>query len=66
MAKDDTNIGIPTAQNLSRSVDVQNFAEVIAELKAATAELQEVVVELKKIKTGTGLTIGVDLDEEVE
>ena len=27
---------------------------------------QEAIIELKKIKTGTGLAIGVDLDEEVE
>ena len=27
---------------------------------------QEAIVELKKIKTGTGLAIGVDLDVEVE
>ena len=32
----------------------------------ATESLQEGIEELKKIKTGTGLAVGVDLDEEAQ
>ena len=36
------------------------------EILQAVEANQEAIVELKKIKTGTGLAIGVDLDEEAE
>ena len=43
--------------------------EYVARLNAieeAVVANQEAIIELKKIKTGTGLAIGVDLDEVTE
>lgn len=62
----DMNIGIPTIKNLTRPIEVQNLEGVIAATKAVEDEVAEIAPELRKIKTGTGLTVGVDLDEEVE
>ena len=62
----DLNIGRPTAKQLAEPVDVQSFDPVVAKLEAAIQGISETTEELKKIKTGTGLTIGVDLDEEAE
>ena len=62
----DLNIGRPTAKNLAEYTEVQNFDAVLAKLETAIQGISEVAEELKKIKMGTGLTIGVDLDEEAE
>ena len=43
-----------------------SYMEKLDEIWKAVEANQEAIVELKKIKTGTGLSIGVDLDEEVE
>lgn len=45
-------------------IDPAIMAKLDAILKAVEVN-QEAIEELKKIKTGTGLAIGVDLDEEV-
>ncbi len=54
---------------LASDLRTTQSAELLAELKhitEASLSMEEAVVELKKIKTGTGLAIGVDLDEEAE
>ena len=38
----------------------------LKEIEEGIVANHEAIEELKKIKTGTGLSIGVDLDEEVE
>ncbi len=38
----------------------------LEEILTAVKANQEAIEELKKIKTGTGLAIGVDLDQETE
>jgi len=60
----DLNIGIPVPENFRREVDVSNLQKVVTEVQAATAEMQEAVEELKRIRLGTGLVTGVDLSEE--
>ena len=69
MARDygiNRDIGRPTAQNLAESVDVLSFEAITAKLETAIQGISEAAEELKKIKTGTGLTLGLDLDEEAE
>ena len=61
----DLNIGRPTAKQLAEPVDVLSFDAVVAKLETAIQGIAEATAELEKIKSGTGLTIGVDLDEEV-
>ena len=54
---------------LVSSLRTTQSAELLAELQRITEAkytMEEAVVELRKIKLGTGLTIGVNLDEEVE
>ena len=46
-------------------IDPAIMEKLDAILKATEAN-QEAIEELKKIKMGTGLAIGVDLDEEAE
>lgn len=60
----DLNIGVPIPANFAREVEVQNLEAVVKATQEATAKIEEAVLELTKIKTGTGLAIGVDLDEE--
>ena len=60
----DLNIGIPVSE--TRNVEVQNFSGVIASVDSIEGAQEVAIEELKKIKTGTGLAIGVDLDEEAE
>jgi len=62
----DLDIGRPTIKQVQGYVDVENFNNVITAVEAATTELQEAVLRLKQIALGTGLAIGVDLNEEVE
>ena len=69
MARDygiNRDIGRPTAKSLAENVDVLSFEAVVVKLETAIQKISEAAEELKKIKTGTGLTIGVDLDEEAE
>jgi len=60
----DIDIGNSPAETYN--VEVQNFESVIASINSAAAILAEAAAELRKITLGTGLSIGVDLDEEVE
>ena len=62
----DLDIGIPTTRNLTRPVEVQNLAGVITSVENVASTVDETNLELRKIKTGTGLAIGVDLDEVVD
>ena len=62
----DLNIGRPTVKNLTKYTEVQNFDAVLVKLEAAIQGISEATEELKKIKMGTGLTLGLDLDEEAE
>ena len=66
----DLDIGIPTTRNLTRPVEVQNFEGVITSVdnvaSTVASKVDETNLELRKIKTGTGLAIGVDLDEVVD
>ena len=51
------------------TIPVVQDPAILAKLNAIEQEVianQEAIVELKKIKTGTGLSIGVDLDEVTE
>ncbi len=48
------------------SISINRIEEVIAATEAVTQELESMAAELEKIKQGTGLTIGVNLDEVVE
>ncbi|KKN65909.1 hypothetical protein LCGC14_0477260 [marine sediment metagenome] len=63
----DLDIGIPTTRNLTRPVEVQNFAGVITSVdnvaSTVASKVDETNLELKKIKTGISLDIEVDLDE---
>ena len=54
------NVGV---RSFKEDVDVQNFASVIAAIETATHTLQEAVEELKKIRTGTGLILGQEIEE---
>jgi len=54
------NVGV---RSFKEDVDVQNFASVIAAIETATHNLQEAVEELKKIRTGTGLILGQEIEE---
>ena len=62
----DLNIGRPTILNLTKPVEVENLAGVVSAINETTSKVEEITLEVEKIKTGTGLAIGVDLDEEVE
>ena len=69
MARDygrDLDIGRPTAKSLAEYTEVLNFDAILAKLETAIQGISEATEELKKIKMGTGLTLGLDLDEEVE
>lgn len=58
------------APSYVEDVDVSNLENAIATLVTAIEELggilEEIKLEATKIKTGTGLSISVDLDEEVK
>ena len=54
------NVGV---RSFKEDVDVQNFASVIAAIETTTHNLQEAVEELKKIRTGTGLILGQEIEE---
>lgn len=60
----DMDIGIPPEGTTLK--DIHNkLDEVKKKVNDVSNEIDETNEELKKIKTGTGLSIGVDLDEEV-
>jgi len=59
----DMDIGEPTAENLTRPTEVQNFANVIASTDATTHGLDEATEELKKVRTGIGLVVGQEIEE---
>ena len=56
----DLDIGKPP----SESVTVKDMDTLISRVEVTADKLDESIEELKKIKHGTGLAIGVDLDEE--
>jgi len=58
----DLDIGYP---NMTREVNVENFAEVTSEIKETTAQVEGVTEELEKITLGTSILADVDLNEEV-
>ena len=57
----DLNIGRPRAE--TSNVDVQNFSTVISAIDTTNGELEEVTEELKKIRFGTELILGEEIDE---
>lgn len=57
----DINIGKP---RMIQAVDEQDFEPVVTVLKEAVTKIEEATEELKKVKTGVGLSTGTDLDEE--
>ena len=50
-------------RSFKEDVDVQNLAPVITAIETATHNLQEAVEELKKIRAGTGLILGQEIEE---
>ena len=60
----DIDIGKPPTEKYN--VDVDKIESIVTSTAAAAASIEEAIAELRKIKTGTGLSISVDLDEEVE
>jgi len=63
MADRDLNIGIPTEENFIKSINVKNFEGVIASVESSLPAIEEAVEELKKIRTGTGLILGQEIEE---
>ena len=59
----DINIGYPEPDTVNVNVKVDEAIGVA--LKEVTDRLDDTTEELRKIKTGTGLNISIDLDEEV-
>ena len=59
----DMNIGIPVKANFIKHVEVENLTGVITEIKEATGVLEGATEELKKIRTGTGLILGTEIEE---
>ena len=59
----DLNIGIPTETNFTKSINVNNFGNVIASVEASLPAIEEAVEELKKIRVGTGLILGQEIEE---
>jgi len=47
----------------SFKVNVQNIDLVVTAIETATQNLQEAVEELKKIREGTGLILGQEIEE---
>jgi len=57
----DLDIGRPRAE--TSNVDVQNFSTVISAIDTTNGELEEATEELKKIRIGTGLILGQEIEE---
>lgn len=59
--KRDVDLGISKPE----SVTINRIDEVLTKLEALSGQVEGATAELNKIKAGTGLNIGVDLDEVV-
>ena len=56
----DLNIG---KAGFLQDVKVQNFDEVIKEIKAATAQMEEATLELKRSRRASELILGQEVEE---